>query len=75
MNTATISLTVELKVKRAAQKTAKGLGLSLNAVVNIFLKEFIVRARSFLQQAKEDRKQGKASPKFKTAEELIEYLY
>ncbi len=75
MNTVTISLTVDLKVTQAAEKRAKELGLSLNAVVNILLKEFIVRGRALLQQQEADRKKGITPKQFKTADELVEYLY
>ena len=75
MKTVMISLTVDTKVKEEAEKTAKDLGLSLDAVVNIFLKAFIVRGRALLQQQEADRKKGVTPKQFKTADELIEYLF
>ncbi|HSW88075.1 MAG TPA: type II toxin-antitoxin system RelB/DinJ family antitoxin [Candidatus Saccharimonadales bacterium] len=41
MNTTSILIKTDLKVKKEAQKTAKELGLSLSAVVTRLLKEFV----------------------------------
>jgi antitoxin component of RelBE/YafQ-DinJ toxin-antitoxin module len=66
------------------------LGFSLSSIVNAFLRQFVktktihfsVRdempnayLQELLTQAEKDLKTGKTSPKFKTADELIEYLH
>jgi addiction module RelB/DinJ family antitoxin len=90
MNTATIFIKTEPKVKEEAQKTAEELGFSLSSILNAFLRQFVktktvhfsVRGetpnaylRSLLKQAEEDLQTGTTSPKFETAEEFIEYLH
>jgi addiction module RelB/DinJ family antitoxin len=92
MNTATIFIKTEPKVKEEAQKTAQELGFSLSSVLNAFLRQFVktktihfslqgleeipnARTRAILKQAEDDLKNGNTSPKFKTAEEFIEYLH
>jgi addiction module RelB/DinJ family antitoxin len=90
MNTATIFIKTEPKVKEEAQKTAEQLGFSLSSILNAFLRQFVktkavhfsvqdeipnAYLRSLLKQADEDLKAGNVSPKFETAEEFIEYLH
>jgi addiction module RelB/DinJ family antitoxin len=90
MNTATIFIKTEPKVKEEAQKTAEELGFSLSSILNAFLRQFVktkavhfsvqdetpnAYLRSLLKQAEEDLKTGNTSPKFETAEEFIEYLH
>lgn len=41
MNTAVINIKVEPLIKKKAQKTADALGLSLSAIINGFLRQFI----------------------------------
>ena len=90
MNTATIFIKTEPKVKEEAQKTAQELGFSLNSILNAFLRQ-LVKTKTIhfsvaeekpskdliglLRQAETDLKKGDISPKFKTAEEFIEYLH
>jgi antitoxin component of RelBE/YafQ-DinJ toxin-antitoxin module len=75
-------------VKKEAQKTAKELGLSLSAIVTGLLKEFTRKktitfmseeltpyAKAQLKKAREDRKAGKASPIFDSADEMIAWLH
>jgi addiction module RelB/DinJ family antitoxin len=88
MNTASILIKTEPRIKEEAQKTAKELGLSLSSVVTRLLKEFVKTktityatetltpyAKAQLEQARKDRKQGKASPVFNSAEEMIAWLH
>ena len=88
MNTASILIKTDPKVKREAQKTAEELGLSLSAIITGLLKEFVKRktitftseeltpyARAQLEKARENRKQGKGSPIFDTAEDAIAWLH
>src|SRR3979490_1334018 len=41
MNTATIFIKTERKVKEEAQKTAEELGFSLSSILNAFLRQFV----------------------------------
>ena len=90
MNTATIFIKTEPKVKEEAQKTAQELGLSLSSVLNAFLRQFVKTKTihfsvqeekpnkylvGLLRKAEADLKKGETSPKFKTAEGFIEYLH
>ncbi len=92
MNTASILIKTDIKVKQEAQRTAKEMGLSLSAVVTRLLKEYIkyktitfrtkeleeipnARTRALLKQAQEDRKAGRASPVFDSAEDAIAWLH
>lgn len=43
MNTSVINIKIDPQVKKAAQKTAADLGLSLSSVINGYLREFIVK--------------------------------
>lgn len=91
MNTATIFIKTEPKVKKEAQKTAQELGFSLSSILNAFLRQFVkTKTITFsakeldeipneyfkqeLKQALKDRKEGKASPLFKSADEAIKWL-
>lgn len=85
----TINIKADKEVKENAQKIAKDLGLTLSAIMNASLKEFIRnRSVSFstipkmtpylesvLDEVEKDIKEGKnmAGP-FSTAEEMDEYL-
>jgi addiction module RelB/DinJ family antitoxin len=90
MNNATIFIKTEPKVKEEAQKTADELGFSLSSILNAFLRQFVktktihfsvakeepnAYLSGLIKQARVDLKKGKTSPKFKTAEEFIEYLH
>lgn len=90
MNSATILIKTDPKLKAKAQKAAKAMDLSLSAVINNLLKKFIttnsITFRNereeipnkslirIMKQADKDRKAGKASPVFDTAEEAIKWL-
>jgi len=89
MNTTALYVKIEPKTKKEAQKVAEDLGLSLSAVVNGFLKQFIKTktitfsahdeipnkaTRLLLRQADEEYRKGKTSPAFKTGEESITWL-
>jgi addiction module RelB/DinJ family antitoxin len=88
MNTTSIIIRTDPQVKKDAQKTAKEMGLSLNAIVTGLLKEFVKRktitftneeltpyAKAQLKKARENRKQGKSSPVFDNAEDAIAWLH
>ena len=90
MNTTTIFIKTEPKVKEEAQKTAEELWFSLSSILNAYLREFVktktvhfsvaeekpnAYLSGLIRKAQEDLKKGDTSPKFKTAEELIEYLH
>ena len=47
MNTV-INIKTDLKVKKEAQKTAKELGLSLSAVLNAYLRQFVYNKTLFV---------------------------
>jgi antitoxin component of RelBE/YafQ-DinJ toxin-antitoxin module len=84
MNTTSIIIRTDPQVKKDAQKTAKEMGLSLNAIVTGLLKEFVKRktitftneeltpyAKAQLKKATENRVQGKGSRLFTDKDELI----
>ncbi len=88
MNTVSILIKTDRRVKDDAQKTAKEMGLSLSAVITGLLKEFARRkaitftgekltpyAKAQLKKARENRKAGKASPIFDSADEMIAWLH
>jgi addiction module RelB/DinJ family antitoxin len=92
MNTASIFVKTEPRIKEEAQKTAEELGFSLSSLINAFLRQFVktktitfsakelnevpnAYLRSLIAKAEEDLKKGNTSPKFKTADEFIDYLH
>jgi addiction module RelB/DinJ family antitoxin len=90
MNNATIFIKTEPKVKEEAQKTAKALGFSLSSILNAYLRQFVkTKSINFsahdeipneyfkkaIKKAREERKKGKASPIFDTAEDAIAWLH
>jgi addiction module RelB/DinJ family antitoxin len=91
MNTASLFVKTDPKVKQEAQKTAAELGISLSSIVNAFLRQFVKTKtihfsvyddeipspylQELMRRAKEDRESGNAPPEFETADELIEYLH
>jgi addiction module RelB/DinJ family antitoxin len=92
MNTASIFVKTEPRIKKEAQRTAEELGFSLSSLINAYLRQLVktktinfsakeldevpnARTRAILEQAEEDLKKGNTSPKFKTAEEFIDYLH
>ena len=89
MNTAVINIKTQPEVKAQAQKVARDLGLSLSALINAFLKQFVKTKKvtfsvddeipnehtlAIMKQAEENRKQGKGSPIFDNAEDSIKWL-
>lgn len=90
MNTAIINIKTDPEVKKAAQHIAEDLGLSLSAVVNGFLKQFVrTKAIHFsleknetpspyliqaLKESEVDRKAGRVSPAFDNVEDVIRWL-
>lgn len=89
MSYAVVVTKVDPHIKKAAQKTAKELGISLSAVIKHFLRQFIsTKTITFsredeipseyliksIKQAQKDRKAGKASPIFRTGEEAVKWL-
>jgi addiction module RelB/DinJ family antitoxin len=90
MNTATIFIKTEPKVKEEAQKAAEELGFSLSSILNAYLRQFAktktvhfsvpqetpnAYLQELIKQADEDLKTGNVSPKFKTANDFISYLH
>jgi addiction module RelB/DinJ family antitoxin len=81
MNTASIFIKAEPKIKEEAKKTAEELGFSLSSILNAFLRQFVKTKtitfsakeldeipneyfKQAIKRAREQRKQGKASPVF-----------
>jgi addiction module RelB/DinJ family antitoxin len=90
MNTASIFIKTEPKIKEEAQRTANELGLSLSSILNAYLRQFVktktvnfsvqpetpsAYLQGLIKQADEDLKTGNVSPKFKTADDFISYLH
>lgn len=90
MSQTAIYIKTESETKQKAQKVAKQLGLSLSAIVNGFLKQFIKtktvtfsahedeipnkHLRSVLKRAEENYRKGNTSPAFSNAKDAIKYL-
>ncbi|HVA97100.1 MAG TPA: type II toxin-antitoxin system RelB/DinJ family antitoxin [Candidatus Acidoferrales bacterium] len=87
MNTTSLHIELEPSVKKQAQKTADELGLSLNAVIKVLLKQFI-RTKDLtvnnseipneyliksLKQSDKDIKAGKTTS-FKNTKDALSYI-
>lgn len=88
MNTASILIKTDPELKKAAQKTADAMGISLTSVINRYLKHFIqTKSITFsaseekptenflegLKEAEEDIKAGRVIS-FKNHDEVLAYL-
>jgi addiction module RelB/DinJ family antitoxin len=84
-----INIKAEKEVKEQAQEIARSLGLSLSAVINAYLRQFIrtkevhfslegelkPAVKKRLERMHKDVKEGKnLSPMFSSAEDAIRYL-
>lgn len=89
MNYSVVATKVDPQTKKEAMKTAEELGMPLSVVIKAFLKQFIkTKSVEFsarneepseylvktIKQALKDKKEGKASPVFKTGEETMRWL-
>lgn len=89
MSYAVVATKIDPQTKKQAMKTAHDLGMPLSVVIKAFLKQFIrTKSVSFsasdeipndylknlMRQARENRKQGKHSPVFRTGKEAVAYL-
>jgi len=89
MNSTAIYIKTEAGTKEKAQKVAKELGLSLSAVVNVLLKQFIKtktvtfsvndeipnkKTLAIMKQAEENYKKGNTSPIFSSPEEEFKWF-
>jgi len=87
-NTTVINIRTDIRVKNKAQEIAQKLGLSLSAVINAYLKQFVrTKAVSFsleeqpsdfliqtLAKSKKDIKNGYVSPVFDNIEDADKWL-
>ena len=87
MNTASILIKTDPKIKAKAQKTAQNMGISLTSVINRYLRHFIqTKAITFtddevptqymldsLKKSEEDVKAGRVIS-FKTGKDALAYL-
>lgn len=90
MNTASIFVKTDPRVKEEAKKTAEELGFSLSSIINAFLRQFVkTKTINFsalseeqpsdylieaLKKSEEDIKRGRVSPDFHDTKEAIEWL-
>lgn len=86
MNTAIINLKVEAKLKKDGQKLAKGLGLTLSALIKSLLSKAVREKKvelelvptpyleQMLKESEEDKKAGRVSPGFDNAKDAIAWL-
>jgi addiction module RelB/DinJ family antitoxin len=90
MNTASIFVKTDPRVKEEARKTAEELGFSLSSIINAFLRQFVkTKTINFsalseeepsdylietIKKSEEDIKQGRVSPDFHDTKEAIEWL-
>lgn len=88
MNYSVVTTKIDPQTKKKAQETAAEIGMPLSVIIKAFLKQFI-RTKSvafsvaekpseyllsIIEQAREDRKQGKASPVFTNTKDALSYL-
>ncbi len=89
MHATTIHVKTDIKTRNEAKKVAEDHGLSLTALINIVLKQ-VARTKHLtlsldeeepseyllkeMKHAREDRKAGKASPIFESADEMIAWI-
>ena len=89
MNNSVVTIKIDSQTKQKAQKTAKELGMPLSVVIKAFLTQFIKTKtvefsardeepseylKNAIRQADKDWKAGKASPAFRTGEEVVAWL-
>lgn len=87
MKTAALSIKIDPKVKREAQKVADELGFSLSALVNAYFKDFVrtksvsftiaepsPRLQKIITTARIDRQKGKTKGPFGTIDGLMKSL-
>lgn len=89
MNTTSILVKTDPKLKEEAQKAAEEMGISLTSVINRYLKHFVqtktitftandevpnAQTIKALKASEEDIKAGRVSPAFKNAEDAIKWL-
>lgn len=86
MNTEVINLKVEAKLKKEGQKLAKGLGLTLSALIKSLLRKAVQEKKveleleptpyleKMLSESEEDRKAGRVSPGFDNVKDAIAWL-
>lgn len=89
MNTASILIKIDPKIKLKAQKTAEKMGLSLTSVINRYLKHFITTESitfstkdeepsayliKAMKRAEKNLEEGKHSPVFETGEDAVAWL-
>lgn len=88
MQRSILNVKVNPQTKEKAKEVAEGMGFSLSALVNAFLTQLIKTksvefhvdevpaefVRKILKQAQQNRKQGKGSPIFDSADDAVDYL-
>lgn len=89
MSTTAIYIKTEKETKKDAQRVARELGLSLSAIVNGFLKQFIKtktvtfsaneeipnkRTLAIMKQAEKNYKEGNTSPLFDNAKDMEKWF-
>lgn len=89
MKTAIITLKIEPKIKKEAQKAAQEFGMSLSSLVSGFLRDFIFNREvrfsrkeetpsqyliDAIVEAEQNRKDGLVSPGFDNAKDAVAWL-
>lgn len=88
MSTTMMSIKIDAKTKKEAQKLAADLGMNLSSLIRGYLKHAVKTRRvefdlgeepseylkKRIRQAEENYKKGNTSPAFKTAKEAIAWL-
>jgi len=88
MSSVVINVKTQPETKTRAKEIANELGLSLSAVVNVLLREFVKSKKlsvsteekpskyliTVMKQARKEYKKGNSSPAFKTGEEAVAFL-
>jgi len=88
MYAAVINIKTEKNLKKQVQSIASDLGLSLSALINVYLKQLVrtrkleldlgeepsVYLRTIIKKADENYKKGAASSGFKTSNEAVKWL-
>lgn len=89
MKTAVITLKIESKIKKQAQKAADEFGLSLSSLISGFLSDFVYNKEikfsrkdevpsryliDAIKEAEKNRKEGLVSPSFDNSKDAADWL-
>ncbi len=89
MNSALLSIKIDPRIKKQAQKTAKELGFNVSGLVNAYLRHFVKTKTVYfsankeepsdylvgmIEESRREVERGEISPAFSDAKKAIEWL-